>query len=236
MKLNRTFKRHVAEKNYRAYVGQQGIYDMKGAWQFMLLCLLGLRDHHHLLEIGCGSLRAARLFIPYLKPGRYCGLEAEKSMVELGLSQELGCGIVDVKNPRFVYNANFDLSIFGSRRFDFILAHGVILHLPSHEIAKMLKESARALALGGVFAANFTQVDSTEKSDIVYPDAAWYTQAAIKAAVKAAGLAYVPLHIEERRPRVKWFLAVHLGQKPTVLDDSIAGMINKYWYWERYGK
>jgi SAM-dependent methyltransferase len=236
MKTNRKFRRHVAKQQYRDYVGKSGIYDLKGAWQFMLLCLLGLRDNHHLLEIGCGSLRAARLFIPYLKPKRYFGLEAEQTMVKTGLENELGRDILAVKQPTFVYNTDFDMSAFGSGYFDFILSHSVIMHVSSNEVAKMIKESARVLAPRGIFVGSFAKGTVRKREKLVYPATAWYHVDVIKQAIKAAGLAYAPLHFKERHPAVRWFMAVHPKYKPTVLGDSIAGMINRYWYWESHGK
>ncbi|MHC4422967.1 MAG: hypothetical protein ACYS1E_20600, partial [Planctomycetota bacterium] len=56
-------------EHYMAYVGPPDRYDLMGASQFRLLCTLGLRAPHRLLDFGCGSLRAGRLFIPYLNPG-----------------------------------------------------------------------------------------------------------------------------------------------------------------------
>jgi len=106
--------------------------------------------------------------------------------------------------------------------------------VPSHEVAKMLKESARVLASTGIFVGSFAQGKVTEKAQIIYPKTAWYSIDTIKAAVKAAGLAYVPLHLKERHPAVRWFMAVHPGHKPTVLGDSVAGMVNRYWYWEKH--
>ena len=55
--------------DYREYVGTSETYDIGGAIQFNLLTTLGLREHHRLLDVGCGSLRAGRLFIPYLLKG-----------------------------------------------------------------------------------------------------------------------------------------------------------------------
>ena len=55
--------------DYREYVGTSERYDIGGAIQFNLLTTLGLREHHRLLDVGCGSLRAGRLFIPYLLKG-----------------------------------------------------------------------------------------------------------------------------------------------------------------------
>ena len=87
--------------HYRAYVGPPEVYDLAAANQFNLLTLCGLREHHFLLDIGCGSLRAGKLLIPYLLPGHYFGLEPEKWLVEKGFSEELGYDIVDIKKPCF---------------------------------------------------------------------------------------------------------------------------------------
>jgi hypothetical protein len=56
-------------KDYKDYVGLPSRYDFMGATQFRLLCALGLRANHTLLDFGCGSLRAGRLFIVYLNEG-----------------------------------------------------------------------------------------------------------------------------------------------------------------------
>src|ERR1700722_19889133 len=57
------------DPHYMAYVGPPTHYDFMGATQFRLLCALGLRAHHTLLDFGCGSLRAGRFFLTYLDPG-----------------------------------------------------------------------------------------------------------------------------------------------------------------------
>jgi len=48
----------TGSKHYRAFVGPPDKYDLVSAMQFNLLTSLGLRECHHLLDIGCGSLRA----------------------------------------------------------------------------------------------------------------------------------------------------------------------------------
>ena len=54
------------DPQYRAYVGPPEDYDLIAAMVFNLLTTLGLRQHHSVLDIGCGSLRIGRLLIPYL--------------------------------------------------------------------------------------------------------------------------------------------------------------------------
>ena len=57
------------DPHYRAFVGPPEDYDLVSAMSFGLLTALGLRQHHALLDIGCGSMRVGRLLIPYLNVG-----------------------------------------------------------------------------------------------------------------------------------------------------------------------
>src|SRR5690242_11872125 len=68
----------AGDPHYRSFVGPPERYDLLAALQFNLLTSLGLREYHSLLDIGCGSLRAGRLFMTYLLPGNYCGVEPEQ--------------------------------------------------------------------------------------------------------------------------------------------------------------
>ena len=61
--------------------------------------LLGLREHHSVLDFGCGSLRAGRLLIPYLLEGRYYGLEPNRWLIEDAMEHELGGALIDLKRP-----------------------------------------------------------------------------------------------------------------------------------------
>ena len=60
-------KLQAGDSHYMAYVGPPGQYDFVGATQFRLLSTLGLRADHSLLDFGCGSLRAGRLFLSYYR-------------------------------------------------------------------------------------------------------------------------------------------------------------------------
>jgi SAM-dependent methyltransferase len=141
-------------RTYRAWVGPPQNYDLVAAMQFNLLCSLGLREHHYLLDIGCGSLRGGRLFIPYLLPGRYFGIEPEQWLIDEGLDRELGRDILRVKRPTFSNDEDFRLSVFG-RSFDFILAQSIFSHASLEDIRTCLSEARRVLVPGGAFAATF---------------------------------------------------------------------------------
>ena len=64
---------------HRAYVGKPEEWDLVAARQVTLLLTAGLRDYHRLVDVGCGSLRAGRMLIPYLEPERYFGIGVEGS-------------------------------------------------------------------------------------------------------------------------------------------------------------
>ena len=92
------------DAHYRAYVGPPEDYDLIAAMTFNLLTTLGLRQHHSLLDIGCGSLRIGRLFIPYLNRGKYFGVEPNEWLVDEGIRRELGESLVQIKRPTFFFS------------------------------------------------------------------------------------------------------------------------------------
>ena len=83
------------DKNYKAYVGLPDRYDFMGATQFRLLTSLGLRAHHKLLDFGCGSLRAGKLFIPYLDAANYHGQDPNEWLIRDGIENELPVGVCE---------------------------------------------------------------------------------------------------------------------------------------------
>jgi hypothetical protein len=179
--------------HYRAYVGPPEKYDRMAALQFNLLTFLGLREHHSLLDLGCGSLRAGRLFIPYLLPGRYCGLEPERWLVEEGIRQEVGQDLIRLKRPTFRYEADFTLTAFG-RQFDFLLAQSVFSHAAERQIHRCLGEARQVLGPESVFAASFalgkTNYTGTEW---VYPGCSHYTLEHMRMLARANGLECRPI-------------------------------------------
>ena len=96
------------DPQYRAYVGPPEDYDLVAAMAFNLLTTLGLRQHHSLLDIGCGSLRIGRLLIPYLNRGKYFGVEPNEWLVDEGIRRELGETLVQIKRPTFFFSDSPD--------------------------------------------------------------------------------------------------------------------------------
>ncbi len=173
---------------HRYYVGPAESYDLVAAGQFNLLTLLGLREDHTLLDVGCGSLRAGRLFITYLLPGRYHGIEPNRWLVQVGLRKEVGRSMRRLKRPNFSYDDGFTLTTFG-HQFDFIVAQSIFTHAAAGQIGRCLSESKRVMHAESLFLATFLEgAENYAGSDWSYPDGVYYTRAFMFSLVSEAGL------------------------------------------------
>lgn len=208
------------DKHYRAFVGPPEGYDIMAAIQFNLLTALGLRDTHHVLDIGCGSLRVGRLLIPYLRTGRYYGLEPEEWLVREGIESEVGQDLVRIKKPSFAYNSDFDLSGF-RQMFDFVLAQSVFSHASERQIVDCLRAVGERLQPSGIFAATFVLgSDDYRGTEWAYPACIRYTEAGMKRIVESAGMTM--RIIEWPHPEQVWMLICHSGAARRLRDPVSA--------------
>jgi hypothetical protein len=174
-------------RNYRSFVGGPNQYDIIGALQFNLLVLLGMRENHTLLDIGCGSLRGGRFAILYLRPGHYCGIEPESWLVEDGSRHNLGPELVSLKQPSFLYDSSFTCTGFG-RKFDFLIAHSIFSHAAPGQIDRCLSEAAKTMHAQSLFLATYNRgASSYEGTDWVYPSVT-YTEERFRQMADEQGL------------------------------------------------
>ena len=184
-------------------MGPERHYDVLGASQFRLLCALGLRADHRVLDFGCGSLRAGRLLIPYLDPGRYFGVEPNAWLIEMGIEKELGADLVRLKSPRFDHNAEFLVDGFG-QSFDFILAQSIFSHCGPDLVARALINFSGSLADDGLIAATFLNGIDYPGTGWIYPKCATHSVASVQRMVEAAGL--TAIRAPWFHPRQHWWL------------------------------
>ena len=179
-------------RHYRAFVGPPQNYDIIAAMQFNLLTGVGLREHHTLLDIGCGSLRAGRLFIPFLLPGHYYGLEPNRWLVEQGVNREIGRDLVRIKRPVFNHNGEFKLTVF-RQRFDYLLAQSIFSHAPPSQIEACLREAREVMHPESIFLATYVPgPENYNGSEWIYPDCVRYTEARMIQFAGEAGLIAKP--------------------------------------------
>ena len=144
-------------------VGPPHLWRMKRDFQIEFLKKVGLRREHHLLDLGCGTLRGGAPMISYLQVGHYFGVdvraevlsEADKELREEGLQD---------KEPILIHASDLStLSI--EQKFDFIWAFSVLIHLTDSILSDALSFIRNQLQPSGVFYAN---VSIGETSDATW--------------------------------------------------------------------
>jgi len=111
-----------------------GMWHELGELQFEFLKRRGLKPHHRLLDIGCGTLRGGRHFIRYLDVSNYTGLDVSPEALKHAKTV-INQGGLSEKYPTLVLNVAGDLRLENIKgKFDFILAQSVFSHLPEEFI------------------------------------------------------------------------------------------------------
>lgn len=135
-----------------ALVGPAKLWEMKRDFQIRFLRRMGLRPGHTVLDIGCGTLRGGLPIIEFLEVGDYCGLERRAKVLEEGRRELEEAGLA-AKEPQLV--AVDDLTgLELGRRFDFVWAFSVLIHMSDEVVDECLVLVERHLADEGAFYAN----------------------------------------------------------------------------------
>ena len=137
----------LALGRHRDIVG--GRWDETGRAQMALLLDAGLKPHHHLLDIGAGSLRLGCKAVPYLDPGHYWATDASRALMLAGHRHELSDPArLDpahlVEDRDFAYPGVPD-------DITHAIAFGVFPHLPGPALASAIAGLGRFARLEAVF-------------------------------------------------------------------------------------
>jgi SAM-dependent methyltransferase len=207
------------DRHYRAYVGPPEDYDLIAAMTFNLLTTLGLRQHHTLADIGCGSLRAGRLFIPYLNVGHYVGIEPNQWLVEEGIRREVGADLIRIKQPRFYYSDSPAVLADSHLTIDFAVAQSIFSHCGLDLIRAWLGAISPVLAPTGALAATFLLAsDDYRGTGWVYPECVSFTLETLTKTAADVGLRLQVL--DWRHPRQTWVLLCREGFNSAWFQDK----------------
>jgi SAM-dependent methyltransferase len=192
------------DPHYRAYVGPPRDYDLIAATTFGLMTAFGLRQHHRVLDVGCGSLRVGRLLIPYLNAGNYCGIEPNRWLVDEGIAHETGRDQLRIKRPRFYFDTS-TRELPRGERFDVAVAQSIFSHCGADFIAAWLEEISGRLVDDGLLLATYLPAAvSSELQGWLYPQCTKHTTASMSALAQAHGLS---MHLLAwPHPRQQWAL------------------------------
>lgn len=191
------------EAHYRAYVGPPDDYDLVAAMSMGLLTILGLRQQHRLLDIGCGSLRIGRLLIPYLNRGGYTGLEPNHWLVHEGIQSEVGQDQIDIKQPRFVFSDSAAELLAEGSRYDYLLAQSIFSHCGMDLLDQWLAQAGDLLGECGALVATYVAGDAdTQQRGWIYPGCVNYTAQTLDRLARQHGLEFVSL--DWHHPRQNW--------------------------------
>ena len=197
------------DKHYRAYIGPPQDYDLVAAMAFNLLTCIGLRQHHRVLDIGCGSLRIGRLLIPYLNNGNYVGVEPNQWLVSDGILNEVGHDQIRIKSPRFIFAASLQ-DCKENLALDYALAQSIFSHCGLPLVRGWLGQLSRHLREEGALLATFIAGDKDyDGAGWFYPGCVAYRPETIAATASEAGFSFEVL--DWRHPRQTWALFAKPG-------------------------
>jgi SAM-dependent methyltransferase len=173
-RINGKIMDKILERANRIYAsgislgGRLEHFELAGRKLIITLLSEGLTPASKVLDIGCGSLRGGYWLIHFLDKGCYFGIEPNAQMLAAGVEILLEPGLVELKQPRFDNNSDFDLSVFG-QRFDFLVALSIWTHATKSQIQTMLDGFARNSNDNGIFLTSYynaTLIDRDYKGNI----------------------------------------------------------------------
>jgi SAM-dependent methyltransferase len=134
-----------------------------GAGQFDYLVKHGLQPQHHLLEIGCGNLRAGWRLIDYLEPGSYYGIEISPEVLVAAQQTLVREGVAD-KRPHLILVDDLRFEFLAEAAVDVVHANSVFSHSPLSVIEECFSHVGRILRPAGFFDFTFNRTDGRERN------------------------------------------------------------------------
>jgi SAM-dependent methyltransferase len=141
-KLDREF---IIESHHH-YYGRPWV---EGRYIFELLVNEGLKPHHKVLDVGCGSGRLGIHLLRYLEPGHYFGIDVHRKSLEAFAEYEIFLHGLEEKNARLLWTDAFAADHFGVE-FDWAIDIATTLHFAPPVLSQAFERIAKPLASGGI--------------------------------------------------------------------------------------
>jgi SAM-dependent methyltransferase len=132
-----------------------------GQLQFDYLVGHGLQPGDRMLEIGCGNLRAGRLFIDYLNPGNYYGVDISPDIL-VDAQQVLAESGLQAKIPHLMLVNDLKFTFLPAGKFTVVHAHSVFSHSPLQVIDECLAHVGRVMTADAIFDFTFARTEGAE--------------------------------------------------------------------------
>lgn len=135
--------------------GPKKSFEAVGRHTFMTLLRQGMLPDSIVLDYGCGVMRLGYWIMRFLDTGHYFAIEPNSKHLSIGKEVIIGEDLIQAKQPKFSESGDFDLSVFGDVRFNYIVARSVFTHFTPAAIRKVLLHLPNVLAPGGMMLASF---------------------------------------------------------------------------------
>jgi SAM-dependent methyltransferase len=162
--LTLSSERSGAEHEYRRLL--VGRAEAWPGWRALWVSLLreqGLVPAHHLLDLGCGTLRAGAPLIEYLEPRHYTGVDIREE-VFAEARKELAAAGIESRQPELIHCPDLRQLALG-RTFDVVLGGSVLVHLDDDVLDVFLDAVHRHIAPTGAFYANVNMREHLVRHD-----------------------------------------------------------------------
>ena len=153
-----------------------------GQMQFDYLVSHGLKPGMRMLEIGCGNLRAGRLFISHLDAGDYYGIDISPDILLAAQRTLADAGLQD-KLPHLTLVQDLKLAFLPAGYFDVVHAHSVFSHSPIGVIDECLAHVGRVMKPDGFFDFTFDRTEGTEHQ-VLHEDFYYRTETLVALAAR----------------------------------------------------
>ncbi len=149
------------ETKHDARYAVGGNWTMSGPMQLERLQKYGLKPHHTLLDIGCGSLRAGLLLCEYLNTGNYTGTDISAEILEAAKRFLAEKGLAH-KAPVLVLVNGLDFRELDGKKFDYVHAQSVLSHMPPEDTDALFSHLHKVMQKDSQFLTSFFLSKNTE--------------------------------------------------------------------------